>query len=162
MSCAVHLRLYLPHSEARWYSCWYMKCFTLKGFPVSVYRTDLTLSLTVSWGEVSHDKWEHQSASSLVVHRSDAHPYHHWHLANETPEKLLWGQETGVVFVSGASGKNRATPTRETWLTRAGGRPLRHINQPVLTPALGATTFPHVTSFLPVNVLASQIWITTF
>lgn len=55
------------------------------------------LSSTVSWGALSHDEREHQPARSLVVHRPDAHPHRHRHLADEAPQKLLRGQETGVM-----------------------------------------------------------------
>lgn len=50
----------------------------------------------VSRGAFSHDEWEHQPACPVVVHRSDAHPRHHRHLADETSKELLRGQETGV------------------------------------------------------------------
>lgn len=55
------------------------------------------LCLTVSRGAFSHDEREHQPACTLVVHYSDTHPYCHRHLADETPQELLWGQETGVI-----------------------------------------------------------------
>lgn len=60
-------------------------------------KSTLCILFTVSWRAVSHDEREHQPACSLVVHRSDTHPHHHRHLADEAPQKLLWGQETGVI-----------------------------------------------------------------
>lgn len=51
---------------------------------------------TVSWGALSHDQREHEPASPLVVHRADTHSHCDGHLADETSQELLWGQETGV------------------------------------------------------------------
>lgn len=47
------------------------------------------VSSAVSRGAVPHDEREHQPACPLVVHRSDAHPHRHRHLADEAPQKLL-------------------------------------------------------------------------
>lgn len=48
------------------------------------------------WGAFPYDEREHEPASSVVVYRSDLHPHHHRHLADETPQELLWGQKAGV------------------------------------------------------------------
>lgn len=58
----------------------------------------LTLSSVsaVSRGAFSHDEREHQPARPVVVHRPDAHPHRHWHLADEASQELLRGQEAGV------------------------------------------------------------------
>lgn len=55
--------------------------------------------LPVPRGAVPSDEREHQPASPLVVHRADPHPCGHRHLADETPQELLRGQEAGVTFL---------------------------------------------------------------
>uniref|UniRef100_A0A4W6G4M8 Transmembrane p24 trafficking protein 9 n=1 Tax=Lates calcarifer TaxID=8187 RepID=A0A4W6G4M8_LATCA len=45
------------------------------------------------------DQREHQPAGPLVVHRPDPDPGGHRHLADETPQELLRGQEAGVTFL---------------------------------------------------------------
>lgn len=51
---------------------------------------------TVPWGAFPYDEREHEPARSVVVYRSDHHPHHHRHLANETSQELLRGQKAGV------------------------------------------------------------------
>lgn len=52
--------------------------------------------LSVSWGTLQTNQWEHQSEGSVVVYRPDADPGGHWFLANETSQELLWGQEISI------------------------------------------------------------------
>ena len=51
---------------------------------------------SVPWGAFPSDQREHQPARPLVVHRPDPDPRGHRHLADETPQELLRGQEAGV------------------------------------------------------------------
>lgn len=57
--------------------------------------------LSVPWGTFPSDQREHQPAGPLVVHRPDPHPGGHRHLADETSQELLRGQEAGVTFCLG-------------------------------------------------------------
>lgn len=55
-----------------------------------------SLSYAVSWRALPSDQWEHQPEGPVVVHRPDRYPHPHWHLADASPQELLWGQEAGV------------------------------------------------------------------
>lgn len=52
--------------------------------------------LPVPGGAFPPDQRKHEPASPLVVHRPNHHTGGHRHLADETPQELLWGQKAGV------------------------------------------------------------------
>jgi len=53
---------------------------------------------SVPRGAFPSDQREHQPEGPVVVHRPDPDPGGHRHLADETPEELLRGQEAGVAL----------------------------------------------------------------